>query len=278
MRAVIAGLMIGVCALVVAPAPAQAQDPGKTKETEKERKKREKAEFKKELKLREAKVRELIRKCESARPDQKWGLLGDIGQVPHPTSVKYLARMLRYQMQSAMMMGQVRMAAADAMKGQRDKKQPALASSATKILMAALKDRWNRREKEGDAVIRNSLKAIGDLRDPTSKKLLLKMIGNANTYWAEESVRALEKLRDASTIEKIINEWLRSENEGKKTSASDIDKERKQVLGEAAGSVLAALTGQQFDKPLSWQKWWSKNKRTFKIKPLPEEQPQGEGS
>lgn len=239
--------------------------------TDAEKRKQEQDKWKEELKLRESQVKDLIKKCESSRPDVQWQIIGEIGKVAHPQAVAYLKMKLYFENPAASIKGQVRAAAADAMKGQRDKFNPGLAAEATKHLQAACDERWNKRETDGDAVVRNSIKAIGELRHTSSKKWLLKMITAPETYWAEESIRALEKLRDGSVIEKIIQEWLRSENEGKKTNASDKDRERRQVIGEAAGSTLAALTGQQFSKPLDWQQWWSKNKSTFVVKKIEED-------
>lgn len=242
-----------------------------------EKKKQELEKWKEDQKLREAQVMELMKKCEMSRPDEQWQILGEIGKIAHAKACAYLKMKLYFENPVPSMKAQVRAAAADAMKGQRDKMYPPLAADATKYLQAACDDRWNKREPEGDAVVRNAIKSMGELRHSSSKKWLLKMITAPETYWAEESIRALEKLRDGSVIEKVVQEWLRCENEGKKTNASDKDRERRQVIGEAAGATLAALTGQQFSKPLDWQQWWSKNKSTFVVKKTDEDEASSEG-
>jgi len=273
----ILGLLVGSSSFVPRAAAQDADPPagepkqGEEELSEAEKRKQAQEKWREEQKLREAQVKELMKKCEMSRPDQQWQVLGEIGAIAHPAAVHYLKLKLYFENPVPSMKAQVRAAAADALKGQRDPMNPGLAADAAKALRAACDDRWNRKEPEGDAVVRNAIKALGELRDPASKKWLLKKITGAEIYWAEESIRALEKLRDASVIDEIIREWLRSENEGKKTSASDQDRERRQVLGEAAGSVLASLTGQQFDKPLDWQKWWGKNKRGFEVKKVEEE-------
>lgn len=276
--------LLAFCCVVgsLPAAPAQDQgDGGKPADGEgkpaedispAEKRKLELEKWKEDLKLRESQVTELMLKCEKSRPDEQWQILGDVGKIAHPKACAYLKMKLYFESPAASIKAQVRSAAADAMKGQRDKLNAGLAAEATKHLQAACDERWNKRETEGDAVVRNAIKSIGELRHPSSKKWLLKMITDPKAYWAEESIRALEKLRDGSVIEKIIQEWLRCENEGKKSNASDQDRERRQVIGEAAGSTLAALTGQQFSKPIEWQQWWSKNKATFAVKKIEEDE------
>lgn len=247
------------------PTAAFAQEKGDG-EGEGEEKVDPKVAYKEEVNKRKTELTEKINECERSTPDQQWQQIGEIGKIPHKLAVAFLKQKLFFGNPVASIQGQVRAAAADALKGQFEPMEPGLAVDATNALMRATDDRWNRKEPEGDAVIRNSIKAIGRLKSHTAKKFLEKLFSNDNTYWAEEAIRASEHLRDASLIDKIIREWLRADNEGRKTQANDKDKERRNVIGDAAGSVLAALTGQQLEKPLDWQKWWGKNKRTFQIK------------
>jgi len=222
--------------------------------------------YKAESKKRKNRLKEKIKQCDRTTPDQQWQQIGEIGKIPHKLAVAYLKTKLFFRNPVPSIQGQVRAAAADALKGQSEPMDPSIAARATKALMSATDDRWNRKEPEGDAVVRNAIKAIGQLKSPAANSFLEKLFSHRNTYWAEEAIRASEHLRDASLIDKIIREWLRADNEGRKTQANDEDKERRNVIGDAAGTVLAALTEQQFEKPLDWQKWWSDNKRTFKIK------------
>ncbi|MHC5020301.1 MAG: HEAT repeat domain-containing protein, partial [Planctomycetota bacterium] len=239
------------------PTSALAQEEKKEEEKKEEEKQEDpKKVYKEEVKKRWNKLKEKMKQCDRTTPDQQWQQIGEIGKIPHKKAVAYLKGKLFYVNPVPAIQGQVRAAAADALKGQREKMDPSIAVDATKWLMKATDDRWNRKEPEGDAVIRNAIKAIGELRSPTAKKFLEKLFTNSNTYWAEEAIRASEHLRDAGLIDKIIREWLRADNEGRKTQANDQDKERRNVIGDAAGSVLAALTEQNFEKPLDWQKWW----------------------
>jgi hypothetical protein len=251
---------LGIAVAMTATAFAQ--------EAEGEEKKKEdpKKVYKAEVKKRKTKLKEKINQCNRTTPDQQWQQIGEIGKIPHKLAVAFLKQKLFFTTQVPSIQGQVRAAAADALKGQNEPMDPGIAADATKALMKATDNRWNRKEPEGDAVVRNAIKAIGRLRSPAAKKFLEKLFVNSNTYWAEEAIRASEHLRDVGLIDKIIREWLRADNEGRKTQANDKDKERRNVIGDAAGSVLASLTEEQFEKPLEWQKWWGKNKRTFRLK------------
>lgn len=275
----LAGLAIGS---VGAPA-ALAQDgggdqkPADPAKPDKPDPKKEKELRAAEDKERAAKIKELYTAFLKARPDEKSGLLEQMGKIPHASAVSILkSQAMTYVGPTPDLQGQVRQYAARALAGQRDKKRPEIAREAVKALEAIVGEPWNRKEPQGDGAVRWGLEAMGDLKDPSAVKFLVDTVDHQKTYWAEAAIVALEKLRDKSCIEPIIKEWCNADNEGRKSNANDIAKERKKVLGDAAGRTLAGLTGQNFEKPLDWQQWWNKNKATFVLpKPVGGEEEEG---
>lgn len=263
------GGLVSAALVPVGAALASAQDPApdpKPADGAKPDPKKEAELRKAEDKERAAKVRELCIQYAKTRPDQLATVLEEIGKIPHLAAVAFLkGQATGYTGPTVDIQGQVRQYATKALWGQRDKKRPEIAKAAVAALQAVVEEPWNRKEPPGDGAVRWALEGLGELKDASAVKFLIETVDHQKTYWAEAAIVALEKLRDKSSIEPIIKEWCNADGEGRKSNANDIQKERRKVLGDAAGRTLAGLTGQNFEDPLKWQQWWNKNKATFTL-------------
>ncbi len=235
---------------------------GDSKADPKEEAKKRAEQEKEEAKKRAEAIKALQIELDKARPDLKPPIiekLGDIVDIRVVMILKYYVMGFEVQGVPAMTQ-QVRLAAAKALGKQKDPKVPTVSAAAAGILEAACEERFNKKEKEGDPVVRLCLESIGNLQERSAFKFLKSMLSHSNNYWAADSIGALEKYKEPAmvvqVIEPIISEWLKAENGAKGRQASDIAKERKTVVGEAAGRTLALLTGQNFDTPFKWQQWW----------------------
>ena len=274
------GALAGLALVPAGVAVAAPQDPKpdpKAADPAKPDPKKEAELRKAEDKERAAKIRELCIQYGRTRPDQLATVLEEIGKIPHLVAVGFLkGQATGYGGPTVDLQGQVRQYATKALWTQRDKKRPEIARAAVAALQAVVEEPWNRKEEQGDGAVRWALEGLGELKDPSAVKFLIGTVDHQKTYWAEAAIVALEKLRDQTSIEPIIKEWCNADGEGRKSNANDIQKERRKVLGDAAGRTLAGLTGQNFEEPLKWQQWWNKNKATFKMpKPVGGEEEEG---
>lgn len=285
-------LLLAAGALLCSAPLAYAQDAGKKGEEKKkeegkkeegkkeEEKKLTKEELKKLMDARKGQAKEALKKAraQAAQPMNLGTFIMSLEPIKHPVIVQYLKSMLNYQnLRQPGLVGQIRGAAAQTLSKMVENPKkgpvlyPALPALASKALKGAIGDRWNRKEEQGRQVMRASLEGMGMLQDKSAKKVLLKYMANPDPYLAESAIRGLGHLRDIDTIAKVIAEWQKADTEGSKGSANEKQKERLGVISGAAGDVLAALTGQSFEKPMEWSKWWRDNKRGFKLKEKPAE-------
>ncbi|MCI0341080.1 MAG: hypothetical protein L0216_07975, partial [Planctomycetales bacterium] len=257
------GILAAALVVVGGAGRAFAQQNGGAPAKDSKEEAKKKAELEKEeAKKRGEAIQALNVELLKARPDLKPPILEKLGDIADLRAVLILrGHVAGYEVQGVPTMTQmVRLAAAKALGKQKDPDDPRVAAAAAAGLMDAIdNDRFNKKEKEGRDVIRGCLESIGNLQERSAFKFLKGMLNHADNYIAADGIGALEKYRDPTmimqVIEPIINEWLKAENGAKGKQASDIAKERKTVVGEAAGRTLSLLTGQQHDTPFKWQQW-----------------------
>ncbi|MCI0343162.1 MAG: hypothetical protein L0216_18790 [Planctomycetales bacterium] len=225
-----------------------------------------------------AEIWKILGEVRRARPDEKPPLIEKLGKLWDPLVLDFLrSYVMGFEVPGDPAMTRlVRLAAAKALGRMRDPNNPALAARAAQILMDACEERFNKKERDGDAVVRMCLESFGKLQEKAAFGFLKSKVTSSNNYWAADAIGALEKYQEPAlvlqTIDPIVNEWLRADDFGVNRWANDAAKERRTVVGEAAGRTLALVTGQNFDSPQKWRQWWAEAQSRGWTPPKPAEE------
>jgi HEAT repeat protein len=185
----------------------------------------------------------------------------ELARVHHEKVLKQLAVLLTSDV------GLVRQAAAKGMGGFSEHKR--LAGS---LLRAAI----GPNSKDSD-VVAAIFEALGNLDDPEAIPLLRDHFDDRDPKIAKAALAAIGTMRDATSIELIIERMKKCE----KIMASDarVDKDNRDQAKEIVGvciKALQAITKEKWTTSKEWEIWWGRNKGTFKVDPEEKDSPQDE--
>lgn len=176
----------------------------------------------------------------------------ELARVHHEKVLKQLAMLLTSDENV------VREAAAKGIGGFTEHRR--LASS---LLQAALGP--NGKEPGVVAVI---LEALGTVGEPSALSVLYKYLEEKDAKVVKGALAGIGSLRDASSIERIIEFMKKLE----KVMASDarVDQDQRDRAKDIMPScikALQAITKEKWTTSKEWEIWWSRNKATFKVEP-----------
>lgn len=182
----------------------------------------------------------------------------ELARVQHEKVLKQLAMLLTSDA------GIVRQAAAKGLGGFSEHKRMAGA-----VLRAAI----GPNSKEAD-VVAAIFEALGTLDDPDAIPLLRDHFDDRNPKLAKAALAAVGTMRDAGSIEAIIERMKKCE----KVMASDanVDRENRDQAKEIMGvciKALQAITKEKWTTSKEWEIWWGRNKATFKVNPEEKDTP-----
>ncbi|HXG62902.1 MAG TPA: HEAT repeat domain-containing protein [Planctomycetota bacterium] len=184
--------------------------------------------------------------------------VSELARVQHEKVLKQLAMLLTSDVSL------VRQAAAKGLGGFSEHKRLAGA-----LLRAAI----GPNSKEPD-VVAAIFEALGNLDDPEAIPLLRDHFDDRDPKIAKAALAAVGTMRDAASVEPIIERMKKCE----KVMASDakVDKDNRDQAKEIVGvciKALQAITKERWTTSKEWEIWWGRNKATFKVDPEEKDTP-----
>jgi len=129
--------------------------------------------------------------------------------------------------------------------------------SAADALLGALKD------CQSEEMLTAVLDALGEQGLPKSAQAVASYMNNSKVAVAVSAIRAVGKIVPKELVPRIIEIYRKSEAGLKDANLSDEKEERCAQLSAAALSALNEITGQQFESPKEYEKWWAENAKRF---------------
>ncbi len=126
-----------------------------------------------------------------------------------------------------------------------------------------------KKEKKNLSLLVSICRALGEIGDPRALKPLARNITGGNMRspdWRElarERINAISRIKTREAVSELVSLLFKSGRGGRRVSARGSTKPtgfQRTVMGG-----LRRLTGQKFETPLAWRKWWKKNKNTFRF-------------
>lgn len=107
------------------------------------------------------------------------------------------------------------------------------------------------------------LEALGNFKDPKAVPVLKKNIRSANARVSASAIEALGKIKPRDLVIDIIQIFAKYDAQLKRGKISEKRRDEYSTIRLSAHTALKEITGQYFETPTEYLKWWKENAKNF---------------